>query len=138
MEKRAFGPTALVDDRRWRATGPRILHDRLSDPGLTPAPVILCSWQLRAWQTADALAETLRALGREIAELRNTFTLAERELGSTANLPVARIEQALAADCHLSDQGVEPLNRAGLHMVGGHVNNHAGQRLLAKQGLLHL
>lgn len=31
------------------------------------------------------------------------------------------------------------LARAGLHMVvQGHVNNHAGQRLLAKQGLLHL
>ncbi len=44
-----------------------------------------------------------------------------------------------SSDCPLSDRGVEMLNRAGLHMVvQGHVNNHAGQRLLAKQGLLHL
>ncbi|WP_418592515.1 metallophosphoesterase family protein [Ponticoccus sp. (in: a-proteobacteria)] len=44
-----------------------------------------------------------------------------------------------ASDCALTETGVETLNRAGLHMVvQGHVNNHAGQRLLAKQGLLHL
>ncbi|KUF09992.1 metallophosphoesterase [Pseudoponticoccus marisrubri] len=44
-----------------------------------------------------------------------------------------------ASDCALTAAGVETLNRAGLHMVvQGHVNNHAGQRLLAKQGLLHL
>ena len=44
-----------------------------------------------------------------------------------------------ASDCSLTAAGVKTLNRAGLHMVvQGHVNNHAGQRLLAKQGLLHL
>lgn len=44
-----------------------------------------------------------------------------------------------ASDRALTEAGVETLNRAGLHMVvQGHVNNHAGQRLLAKQGLLHL
>lgn len=44
-----------------------------------------------------------------------------------------------ASDCTLTEAGVETLNRAGLHMVvQGHVNNHTGQRLLAKQGLLHL
>lgn len=44
-----------------------------------------------------------------------------------------------ASDCALTAAGVEVLNRAGLHMVvQGHVNNHAGQRLLAKRGLLHL
>ena len=43
------------------------------------------------------------------------------------------------SDCALTEAGVEVLNRAGLHMVvQGHVNNHAGQRLLAKQGMLHL
>lgn len=44
-----------------------------------------------------------------------------------------------ASDCTLTQTGVDMLARAGLHMVvQGHVNNHAGQRLLAKQGLLHL
>lgn len=44
-----------------------------------------------------------------------------------------------ASDCTLTDDGVAALHRAGIHMVvQGHVNNHAGQRLLAKRGLLHL
>lgn len=44
-----------------------------------------------------------------------------------------------ASDCALSDHGVDLLHRQGIHMVvQGHVNNHAGQRLLAKRGLLHL
>ena len=44
-----------------------------------------------------------------------------------------------ASDCDLTDRGVNALHRAGIHMVvQGHVNNHAGQRLLAKRGLLHL
>ncbi|MDF1716146.1 MAG: metallophosphoesterase family protein [Antarcticimicrobium sp.] len=44
-----------------------------------------------------------------------------------------------ASDCELTDRGVSALHRAGIHMVvQGHVNNHEGQRLLAKRGLLHL
>lgn len=42
-------------------------------------------------------------------------------------------------DCALTDHGVRALHQAGLHMVvQGHVNNHEGQRLCAKKGLLHL
>ncbi|WP_236638071.1 metallophosphoesterase [Mangrovicoccus ximenensis] len=44
-----------------------------------------------------------------------------------------------ASDWALGEEGVGLLHRRGIHMVvQGHVNNHAGQRLLAKQGLLHL
>ena len=43
------------------------------------------------------------------------------------------------SDLDLTDRGVDLLHRNGIHMVvQGHVNNHAGQRLLAKRGLLHL
>ncbi|SEP62831.1 metallophosphoesterase [Thalassovita taeanensis] len=43
------------------------------------------------------------------------------------------------SDCKLTSSGVDQLHRAGIHMiVQGHVNNHAGQRLLAKHGVLHL
>ena len=43
------------------------------------------------------------------------------------------------SDFDLTDRGVDLLHRNGIHMVvQGHVNNHAGQRLLAKRGLLHL
>lgn len=44
-----------------------------------------------------------------------------------------------SSDCKLTNRGVDRLHRIGIHMVvQGHVNNHAGQRLLAKRGLLHL
>ena len=44
-----------------------------------------------------------------------------------------------SCDCALTQAGVDMLHRAGVHMVvQGHVNNHAGQRLRAKGGLLHL
>ena len=43
------------------------------------------------------------------------------------------------SDRALSDTGVDDLLGAGVKMVvQGHVNNHRGQRLLAKSGLLHL
>ncbi|KUF09991.1 histidine phosphatase family protein [Pseudoponticoccus marisrubri] len=92
-------PWALTDAGLQQARdGAQLLHDMLQDHGLALAPVIHSSRQLRAWQTAQALAEGLRALGHEIAELRQTSALAERGLGSAANLTVAQIEEALAAD----------------------------------------
>lgn len=43
------------------------------------------------------------------------------------------------SDCELTERGVTAMHRTGFHMVvQGHVNNHRGQRLLAKRGLLHL
>lgn len=56
--------------------------------------------------------------------------------GPLANLVRTKYRRT---DCRLSEAGVAQLRRAGLHMVvQGHINNHQGQRLLAKQGLLHL
>ncbi|WP_163846950.1 histidine phosphatase family protein [Pseudooceanicola aestuarii] len=67
----------------------------LAARGLVPAPVIHSSCQLRAWQTAEAVR--LR-LGAQVRTLRQTSALAERGLGSAANLTVAEIEAVLAAD----------------------------------------
>ena len=78
--------------------GAQLLHDMLRDHALTLAPVIHCSRQLRAWQTADILADALRALGSKITDVRESSALAERGLGSAANLTVAQIEEAMAAD----------------------------------------
>ncbi|MEM8632291.1 MAG: histidine phosphatase family protein [Pseudomonadota bacterium] len=58
------------------------------------APVIHCSRQLRAWQTASRIAEVLSP-GHVLLE---TSDLSERRMGSAANLTVAEIEAALAAD----------------------------------------
>ncbi|MBB95414.1 MAG: metallophosphoesterase [Rhodobacteraceae bacterium] len=56
--------------------------------------------------------------------------------GPVANLVRTKYRPS---DLDLTDRGVDLLHRNGIHMVvQGHVNNHAGQRLLAKRGLLHL
>lgn len=57
-------------------------------------------------------------------------------LGPLANLVRTKYR---ASDGDLTERGVSALHRAGIHMVvQGHVNNHEGQRLRAKCGLLHL
>lgn len=92
-------PWALTEDGMAQAReGAALLARMLAGHGLSLAPVAFCSRQLRAWQTADLLIGALRAQGHDIAELRETSALAERGLGSAANLTVARIEEALAAD----------------------------------------
>ena len=56
--------------------------------------------------------------------------------GPVANLVRTKYRDT---DKHLSETGVQRLHAQGIKMVvQGHVNNHRGQRLLAKRGLLHL
>ncbi len=56
--------------------------------------------------------------------------------GEVANLVRTKYRRT---DKQLTADGVQALYRTGIKMVvQGHVNNHAGQRLLAKNGLLHL
>ncbi|MBK1635776.1 histidine phosphatase family protein [Rhodovulum adriaticum] len=74
------------------------LADLIAAHGLTLDPVIHSSCQLRAWQTAAGIAEALRARDHAVREIRETPSLAERGLGSAANLTVAEIEAVLAAD----------------------------------------
>lgn len=92
-------PWALTKEGMAQArAGAGRLHEMLSEHAVPPSPVIHCSRQLRAWQTADLLAEGLRALGHEITDVRETSALAERGLGSAANLTVDEIEAAMSAD----------------------------------------
>jgi 2,3-bisphosphoglycerate-dependent phosphoglycerate mutase len=96
-------------------------------------PVIDSSCLLRAWQTAQILAQGLeQALGQpfQVAECAD---LAERGLGSAANLSLEQIEQVLAqdprypappanwkADSHycLPLHGAESLLQAGTRVAG--------------------
>ncbi|WP_233487445.1 metallophosphoesterase [Thalassovita gelatinovora] len=56
--------------------------------------------------------------------------------GPVANLVRTKYRET---DKHLTEGGVRCLHGKGIKMVvQGHVNNHQGQRLLAKRGLLHL
>lgn len=72
---------------------------RITDErGLRLAPVIHSSRQLRAWQTAAEIADRLTALGHSVERIAETSDLAERGLGSAANLTVAEIEAVLRDD----------------------------------------
>ena len=62
------------------------------------APILHSSYQLRAWQTAQELLNRLRELGHPVDRVTETSQLAERGLGSAANLTVAEIEAALRDD----------------------------------------
>lgn len=92
-------PFALTDAGLAQArTCGAELAKMATEHDLAIAPVIHCSKQLRAWQTAAEIAETLRAAGHDIDQPRETSALAERGLGSAANLTVAEIEAVLDAD----------------------------------------
>ncbi|WP_346895775.1 histidine phosphatase family protein [uncultured Roseibium sp.] len=65
--------------------------------GLTLDPVVHCSCQLRAWQTARIACDVLAGHGHEV-EILQTSALAERSVGSAANLTLEEIEAVLEAD----------------------------------------
>lgn len=69
----------------------------------TLEPVIETSSLLRAWQTASIAARRLtRDFGFE-SSVSETDALAERSVGSAANLTIAQIEQAVAKDPRYPD-----------------------------------
>ncbi|WP_289034638.1 histidine phosphatase family protein [uncultured Roseibium sp.] len=92
------------------------------------SPVISCSRQLRAWQTAVFLSEGLRSELNLPAVVEESEELAERSVGALANLTVEEIEAIIAADprhetlpngwksssdYRLPFQGAESLQEAG-------------------------
>lgn len=88
----------------------------------------------------DSLCETVAKGDVEAVNagfIRQAFeTPFEFYFGEIANM--ARTKYRLV-DRRLSACGVRRLHEAGIKMVvQGHVNNHSGQRLLAKCGLVHL
>ncbi len=70
----------------------------IAERGLTLSPVLYASRQLRAWQTAEEIRKVLTAQGHPALRIAETSDLAERGLGSAANMTVPQIEAALAAD----------------------------------------
>ncbi|MEP0233121.1 histidine phosphatase family protein [Roseibium sp.] len=62
------------------------------------SPVISCSRQLRAWQTAETLAQSLKSELNLPAVVEESEGLAERSVGALANLTIEEIEAVIAAD----------------------------------------
>lgn len=79
---------------------------------------------------------------RGVSAINNRFHREIREapfdfyFGPVANLVRTKYRQT---DKKLTEKGVQLLHARGVKLiVQGHVNNHSGQRLIVKQGLLHL
>ena len=100
-------------------------------------PVIDSSLQLRGWQTATIIASELEKHGLGTVEVESNENLAERCLGSAANLTVEQIETIVADDPRYSPlpagwksdshfriplQGAESLMQAG-ERVQRHVSS---------------
>lgn len=127
-------PFALSDEGLRQASDcGDALAGMLAEHGLSLDPVVHASRQLRAWQTASGIAGQLRAHGHRVDEIRETSALAERGLGSAANLTVAEIEAVLAgdprfgapppgwksdSDYRLPLEGAESLSEAGVRVAG--------------------
>ena len=79
------------------ATGAAELQSLLAAHSLALCPEIDSSTLLRAWQTAGIFAGKLSATGGP-ADIASFDALAERCVGSVANLSAARIAQIVAAD----------------------------------------
>ncbi len=114
----------------------KILSREISRHGWQLLPSIDCSRMLRAWQTAQIIAEELAGSSASRPVVEEFDALAERGLGCAANLSVGRIAEILRqdprhpdppktwkADSHyrLPLQGAESLLEAG-QRVAAHLN----------------
>ena len=113
----------------------------IAEGGYALDPVVHCSCQLRAWQTARIACDVLERHGHAL-RINQTTALSERSLGSAANLTLEEIEAALAADprCEPPPPGWKsdsdyclPLQGAeSLMMAGARVGRYLTQAMADK------
>jgi len=116
--------------------GAQHLHDIIVRNDWTLVPAIDSSRLLRAWQTAVIFADGLADLAPSLPQIESYDELAERGVGSAANLTIAQIEAVLRQDPRVSDppadwkadshyrlplQGAESLLEAG-ERVAAHLS----------------
>lgn len=89
-------PLTPQGEAQARSCGAEIA-DLITRKGLGLEPVVHCSRQLRAWQTARIVCDVLADRGHGL-EISQTVALSERSVGSVANLTVDEIETILRAD----------------------------------------
>ena len=122
-------PYALTDDGKAQArAGAELLADMVAEHRLDLAPTLYSSRQLRAWQTADILRTRF---GTALTELRQVSALAERGMGSAANLTVDEIEAVMATDPRFDapPQGWKSDSRYCLPLEGAESLMQAGERV---------
>lgn len=127
----AHQPFPLTNQGRGQARlAAALLREMLETQACTVHPDIDSSQLLRAWQTADIIARELSEPLLEHAQITSFDALAERCVGSAANLSIEEIEAIIAADprypalppnwksnshFRLPLQGAESLMDAGEH-----------------------
>jgi len=129
----AHQPFPLTDKGQDQARQAGImLSQLLKDNGWQLSPAIDCSHMLRAWQTAQIIADELAPSCSSSLQLTGFDALAERGLGSAANLSVSEIEAVIHDDPRFADlpsdwksnshfqlplQGAESLMQAGARVA---------------------
>jgi broad specificity phosphatase PhoE len=109
-----------------------------------------CSMQLRAWQTANLLAERMSSQLHQSFNMEEFPDLSERSVGAVANLSVSEIEKIISRDPRMSNppkywksnseyclpfQGAESLMEAGKR-VATHIEsiNQRGLKIIVGHG----
>lgn len=133
-------PLTAQGEQQARAAANR-LRDEIGRQGWELAPCIDSSCMLRAWQTARIIGDRLADLCTAGIDVAVFDALAERGLGSAANLTVTQIEEVICRDPRFPDvppgwkadshyrlplQGAESLLEAGERVAA-----HLRQRLAA-------
>lgn len=155
-------PFALTSQGKAQArAGTLALAEMIAAHNLTVGPVIHASRQLRAWQTASEILITLQDCGIGVERITETSDLAERGVGSAANLTLAEIEAVLRddprygpppagwksdSDYCLPLEGAESLMQAGARVAGhlqstvtpGQLTIHVGHGASFRHAFHHL
>jgi 2,3-bisphosphoglycerate-dependent phosphoglycerate mutase len=134
-----FPLTAEGEDQSLQAAS--AIRDALDKQGWTLSAKIDSSRLLRAWQTAHIICDSLADCLPLPAELDSFDALAERSLGSAANLSIARIESIIREDPRFTELPADwksnshfrlPLQGAeSLMQAGERVADHLQQQMQA-------
>ncbi|WP_078121319.1 histidine phosphatase family protein [Thiosocius teredinicola] len=130
----AHQPFPLTDSGRAQAAqAVEMLRETLRNEAWKLEPLIECSNLLRAWQTAQIIADGLQDAAAGGVRLRGTDALAERGLGSAANLTLQQIEAAVAEDPRFSPlpSDWKSNSRYRLPLMGAESLLEAGERVAA-------
>lgn len=109
------------------------LHETIESNGWTLSPAVDSSQLLRAWQTAQIINHQLAVHFATPAELTGFNDLAERGLGSAANLTIEAIEAIVREDPRFSElpQDWKSNSRFRLPLQGAESLLEAGERVAA-------
>lgn len=127
-------PLTTEGEKQARQAGVT-LRDTIRDRGWSLCPSVDCSQLLRAWQTARIIVDETSDLFTSPAEVTGYDDLAERSVGSAANLSISAIERIVREDPRFDElpkdwksnsrfclplQGAESLLQAG-NRVAAHI-----------------